>query len=100
MLTPATRLRLEDIIRRIADGEPVSLQDRIYVQKFADHDATVWTWLRQAQRRQRHGWPQARLDRFLDSLALGEGEEDPGFDPRRDDLGDWFSGAPHWIRRS
>jgi hypothetical protein len=100
MLTPATRLRLEEIITRIADSRPVNLSERIYVQKFADHDPSVWTWLRRAQRRQRQGWPQARLDRFLAQMDLGEGGSDAGFDPRRDDLGDWFTGAPNWIRRS
>jgi len=50
MLTTETRLRLQNIIARIAACEPVSLHERIYVQKFADRDASVWSWLRQAQR--------------------------------------------------
>ena len=44
MLTPKTRLQLQEIIHRIAASEPVSLADRIYVQKFADRDPTVWSW--------------------------------------------------------
>jgi hypothetical protein len=48
MLTPNTRLRLQDIIGRIAESQPVSLRERIYVQKFADRDASVWSWLRRA----------------------------------------------------
>ena len=59
MLTPTTRLRLQEIIGRIADSRPVSLHERIYVQKFADRDASVWSWLRRAQRTQRRGEPDS-----------------------------------------
>jgi hypothetical protein len=100
MLTPKTRLRLLEIIDRIASSESVSLQERIYVQKFADRDPTVSSWLRRARRRQQEGVPREGLDRFLAQLDLGEVGPDGAFDPRRDDLGDWFSGAPAWLRRS
>jgi len=40
MLTPATRLRLQAILNRIGNDEPVTLPERIDVQKFANHDAT------------------------------------------------------------
>lgn len=100
MLTPSTRLRLQDIIDRIADSRPISLSERIYVQKFADRDASVWSWLRRAQRQQRRGEPETDLERFMLPLDLGEPSDVSGFDPGRDDLGDWFSGAPNWLRRS
>ncbi|MCP9796313.1 MULTISPECIES: hypothetical protein [Cyanophyceae] len=100
MLTPTTRLRLQEIIGRIADSRPVSLHERIYVQKFADRDASVWSWLRRAQRTQQRGEPESELDRLTGSLDLGDPCDSEGFDPGRDDLGDWFSGAPNWLRRS
>lgn len=100
MLTPTTRLRLQDIIRRLAQSAPVSLQERIYVQKFADRDPTVWSWLRRARRQQLEGPPAAGLDDFLARMDLGEVGPEGAFDPRRDDLGEWFSGAPGWLRRS
>ncbi len=100
MLTPKTRLRLQEIIGRIADGRSVSLQERIYVQKFADRDPTVWSWLRRARRQQQEGAPREGLDSFLAQMDLGEVGPEGAFDPRRDDLGDWFSGAPNWLRRS
>jgi hypothetical protein len=99
-LTPKTRLRLQEIINRIAAAEPVSLADRIYVQKFADRDPTVWSWLRRARRAQVQGTPREGLDRFLAQMDLGEVGPEGAFDPRRDDLGEWFSGAPGWLRRS
>jgi hypothetical protein len=100
MLTPPTRLRLQNIIERIADSAPVSLQERIYVQKFADRDPTVGSWLRRARRRQLQGEPRGGLDGFLAAMDLGEVGAEGAFDPRRDDLGEWFSGAPNWLRRS
>lgn len=100
MLTPSTRLRLQAIIRRIANAETVSLEERIYVQKFADHDPSVWGWLKQAQRQQLEGSPKAGLDRFLADMNIGEVGPKGAFDPNQDDLGDWFSGAPSWLRRS
>jgi hypothetical protein len=100
MLTPRTRLKLQEIIERIANGEPVNLQECIYVQKFADRDPSVWSWLRKARRRQLEGVPREGLDRFLAQMDLGEVGPEGAFDPRRDDLGEWFSGAPGWLRRS
>ena len=100
MLTPSTRMRLQDIIGRIADSQPISLSERIYVQKFADRDAIVWSWLRRAQRKQRRGEPQTDLERFMVQMELEEPSDSRGFDPSREDLGDWFSGAPSWLKRS
>jgi len=100
MLTPTTRLRLQEIIGRIADSHPVSLSDRIYVQKFADRDASVWSWLRRAQRSQRRGASVTDLDPLMEQMDLGDPFDGKGFDTSRDDLGDWFSGAPSWLRRS
>lgn len=84
----------------MARCEDVGLEDRIYLQKFADRDVTVWGWLRQAQRISQSGMPKDGADRLLSELNLGGVGPDGSFDPRRDDLEDWFSGAPSWLRRS
>lgn len=99
MLTPATRIRLQGIIERIGKDEPVSLHDRIYVQKFADRDRSVAGWLRRA-RRQQLTTPMQGVDRLLADLDLGDVDPVPPFRPEQDDLGEWFSGAPDWLRRS
>jgi hypothetical protein len=100
MLTANTRLRLQDIIGRIADSQPISLNERIYVQKFADRDASVWSWLRRAQRQQRSVEPAMDIEHFMEQMDLGEPSDSKVFDPNHDDLGDWFSGAPNWLKRS
>jgi hypothetical protein len=100
MISTATRLRLQAILQRIADAEPVSLSERVYVQKFADRDPTVASWLRRARRRQQGTRSGDGIDRLLADLDLGSPEPDERFRPGEDDLGDWFSGAPPWLRRS
>ena len=96
MLTTATRLRIQDILRRVAQGQSVSLQDRIYVNKFAEHDRTVNSWVSRARRMQLQQAPSKSLDGFLDDLDLGSEEEG---DQYRGDLGDWFGNASPWLRR-
>jgi hypothetical protein len=99
MLSTSTRLRLQEILERIGTGAPVSLSERVYLQKFADRDPSVASWLRRARRRQQ-GQPRDGLDQLLADLDLGPAEPDAGFHPDNDDLGEWFSGAPPWLRRS
>ena len=96
MLTTSTRLRIQDILRRMARGQSVSLQERIYVNKFAQHDRTVYSWVRRARRRQLQTGPSQGLDGFLDDLDLGVQDEGERY---RGDLGDWFSNASPWLRR-
>ena len=96
MLTTATRLRIQDILRRVAQGQFVSLQDRIYVNKFAEHDRTVSGWVSRARRMQLQQAPAKGLDGFLTDLDLGS---DDGGDRYRGDLGDWFGNASPWLRR-
>ncbi len=100
MLTPSTRLRLQGILDRIGRDEPVSLNERVYLQKFADRDQTVADWLRQAHRRRLPTVGADGIDRFLDALNLGSGEPETPFRPGEDDLEGWFGGAPSWVRRS
>jgi hypothetical protein len=99
MLTPSTRLRLQAILERIASDQPVSLQERIYVQKFADRDQGVAGWLLKARRRQQQLTPADGVDQLLSDLNLGTADPDRAF-RRGDDLEGWFGGAPDWVRRS
>lgn len=107
MLTPTTRLRLQEIIDRIGNDSTVSLADRIYLQKFADRDASVASWLRRARRQQLQLTtplcstpPLTGLDRLMADLDLGEADPSPPYNPDEGDLGEWFGGAPGWLRRS
>ena len=52
MISTSTRLLLKDILQRIATGKEVTLQERIYLGKFADRNQTVANSLRRANRLQ------------------------------------------------
>ena len=97
MLTTSTRLKLQNICSRLAQGQFVSLQERVYLQKFADRDRSVSTWLSRAQRFQREG-VQDGLDGLMADLDIGRRNPDDPEHPE-DDLGDWFSRASPWLRR-
>ena len=79
---------MQDILERIGNDQPVTLQERIDLQKFADHNQSVASWLRQA-RRQRH------RHRHRSS----PGEPDDTYRPE-DEIEGRFGGAPGWVRRS
>lgn len=105
MLTPSTRLRLQAILERIGSDQPVSLQERIYVQKFADRDQGVAAWLLKARRRQRQLSPLPPavgdgIDQLLDQMNLGPVDPEASYRPGDDDIEGWFRGAPGWLRRS
>ena len=105
MLTPTTRLRLQAIIAKIGADQPVTLQERIYVQKFADRDQGVAAWLLNARRRQRQQSllpTPARdgIDALLEQMNLGPADPDATYRPGEDDIEGWFGGAPGWVRRS
>ena len=97
MITTTTRLRLQNICDRIAQGESVSLTERVHLQKFADRDRSVLSWMKRAQRRQQQG-AVTGLDKLLIDMDLGSC--DPGDMHRRsDDLSKWFGNADPWLRR-
>lgn len=100
MLTPSTRLRLQGILARISRDEPVTLQERIELQKYADRNAVVAGWLRAARRRRCQPRPADGIERLLHDLNLGPVDPEERHRPGQDDIEDWFGGAPGWLRRS
>ncbi len=81
-------------------GEQVTLQERIYINKYATKNQNVSTWLRKASRIQRNHHTSNQIDELLNGLDLCSEEPHSSYNPEHDDLGEWFSGAPSWIRRS
>ena len=100
MLTTASRLRIQEILNRLASGDQVTLQERIYINKYATKNQNVYNWLRKASLIQRKKNLSNPIDKLLNELDLCSEEPNSTYDPRRDDLGEWFSGAPSWVRRS
>ena len=46
LLSNTKRLKIQGIIKRIAQDKSISLEERIYVEKFAQHNSTISLWLR------------------------------------------------------
>ena len=81
-------------------GSLVTLDERIYINKFATKNQNVSTWLRKASNIQRKKPVSNQIDELLNGLDLCSDDPHASYNPDQDDLGEWFSGAPSWIRRS
>ena len=100
-LSNQTRLKIQDIARRISLDQEVSLSERIFLVKQAKHSSTVWTWLKKANSIRRYGKQnQESINGLIQSLGLDGLESENHFDPKNDDIADRFSGSPDWVRRS
>ena len=63
--------------------------------------STIWTWLRKANSLRRYGKQnQESINGLIQSLGLDGLDSESHFDPKNDDIADWFSGSPDWVRRS
>ena len=100
MLTTSTRVRIQEILIRISQGKKVTLAERIYINKNASSNQSVSAWLRKASYLQREQHDTSSTDELLNGLDLCSSDPYSTFNPEQDDLGEWFSGAPSWIRRS
>ena len=100
MLTTSSRLRIQEILTRLSMGNQVTLKERIYISKYATKNQNVSRWLRKASLIQRNQPISNPIDQLLNELDLSSEEPNSTYNPDHDDLGEWFSGAPSWIRRS
>ena len=44
--------------------------------------------------------PLFKRSRLINELNIGSSEPDSTYNPKHEDLGSWFSGAPSWVSRS
>ena len=101
LLSNQKRLKIQAIIKRIAHDKSVSLEERVYVEKFAQHNSTISLWLKKANSFRRNGIKSDYgIDSLLQSFGLDGLENENHFKPNEDDISDWFGGAPDWLKRS
>ena len=100
MLTTSTRVRIQEILIRLSNGNKVTLEERIYINKHASRNQNVSSWLRKASHFQRNKLSTNPIDELLNGLDLCSSDPHSTYNPDQDDLGEWFSGSPSWIRRS
>ena len=100
MLSPEKREILKEILKRVANGKSVTLEERKCLQKYADRDQSIASWLHSARRQQlKEDKEPDPIENLLDSLNLGSMDPDTSH-LQNDDLGEFFLGAPSWIGRS
>ncbi len=101
LLSNQKRIKIYKIIQRIAQDQSISLEERIYVEKFAQHNSTISLWLKKANSFRRNGVKNDDgIDSLLQSLGVDGLDTENHFKPNEDDISDWFGGAPDWLRRS
>ena len=93
MLSTQYRLRLEAICKKIANNEPVELNDMIWANKLSKSYTTARDWLNQARRQGTMSIEEGSIDDFMNRMGLGD--PDPsnhktGFDSA-DDIVEWFN---------
>tara|TARA_Y100000589_G_scaffold187940_1_gene177906 strand:+ start:1109 stop:1417 length:309 start_codon:yes stop_codon:yes gene_type:complete len=100
-LSLQTREKIQEIIKRISTNQEITLQERIFVENHAKNSSSIWTWLRRANSLRRHGEQnQESINGLIQSLGLDGLERENQFNPKNDDIAEWFIGAPDWVRRS
>ena len=101
LLSNQKRLKIQEIIRRISLDKEVSLEERIFIEKYAKHSSMISLWLRKANSIRRHGLQSKdSINGLLQSLGLDCLDRENHFNPDKDDISDWFGGSPDWIKRS
>ena len=101
MLSTNTRLRVEFICERIANGAPVELKDMAWLQKWASRNPTVDSMLRKARRTAIQGdTQQETLDGFCSAMDIGEPDPSEHLTGPQDPitLAEWFSNKRRWFR--
>ena len=101
LLSNQKKLKIQGIIKRILQDQEISLEERIYVEKFAQHNSTISLWLKKANSLRRNGEKSKNdIDKLLQSLGIDALNKENHFNPNEDDISDWFGGAPDWLKRS
>ena len=101
LLSNQKRLKIQRIIKRIAQDKSITLKERIYVEKFAHNNSTISLWLKKAKSFRRNGIKNDDgIGNLLQSFGLDGLNKENHFNPDEDDISDWFGGAPGWLRRT
>ena len=101
LLSKKKRLKIQRIIKRISLDQEILLEERIFVDKFAQHNSSIALWLKKAKNSRRYlKKSDDGINSLLKSLGIDGLDKENHFNPNEDDISDWFSGSPEWLRRS
>ena len=101
LLSNQKRLKIQEIVKRISLDKEISLQERVYVEKYAKHSSIISLWLKKANSIRRHGVQnEGSINGLIQSLGIEGLDGENHFDSNKDDITDWFGSSPDWIKRS
>ena len=101
LLDNKKKLKIEEIVRKISLDKEVSLQERIYVEKYAKQNTTISLWLKKATSIRRYGaQSKGSINELIQSLGIDGLDGENHFNPNKDEIPHWFGGSPDWIKRS
>ncbi len=100
MISSETIDNIKEILKRLSNGESVTLDERIFIQKASDEDQKVNSWLKRAKRLQAENGSNDSIGKLINDLDLGPLDSESLYKPNPDELGNWFTGAPSWVSRS
>ena len=101
MFNQKTYLQINNIIFKISNGDTVTLQERLIVKRIANNNPEILHKLKKAQcNRRLNNNKSEDLTNFMGALALDGTFKNEHFNPELETIGEWFSNAPKWLRRS
>ena len=87
LLSNQKRQKIQEIVQRIAQDKSITLEERIYVEKFAHHNSTISLWLKKANSFRRNGKKNdGGVDNLLQSFGIDGLNKENHFNPNEDDL--------------
>ena len=75
MLTTTSHLRIQEILTRISIENHITLEERIYINKYAAKNPSLCSWFRQASRIERNQPAYNPIDELLNELDLSSDED-------------------------
>jgi len=101
MLDQKIKLQVKIIIKKIAENQLVSIDERIFIEKIAKKNYEISKELKRAQHvRRKIGKENNELTTFISELSLNGLLQEDHYNPKIGTLGEWFTNAPSWLKRS
>ena len=92
---------IKNIILKISKNESVNLNERIILQGYINKHSDIFHLMKKAQFTRRFTKEKIEnLTKFMADLSLDGTLQEEHFNPRKDNIEEWFINAPKWLRRS
>ncbi len=96
------KIHIKKLISKIAYGQKLTLEERLLISKHARSNREISDLYNKARKiqQQRDQKSSDVIDKLLYDMNIGISDKEEAYNPKIQDLGDWFSGAPPWVARS